>query len=691
MKLVIAEKPSVAGAIANVLNAKDRKEGYIEGNGYIVSWCVGHLVGLANAEKYDSKYEKWTLTDLPIIPNEYKYEVSKGKEKQLKILCDLLNNKEITEVINACDSGREGELIFRLVYNYSKTNIPIKRLWISSMEDKSIKDGFNSLKDGKEYDNLYMSAMCRQKADWLVGINATRLFSSLYNQSLNVGRVISPTLGMAVVRNANIQAFKSKPFYTIKLSNNSITLSSEKIEEKQEAEELVQDISTRSLIVTNVEKSEKTENPPKLYDLTSLQRECNRKLGLTSSETLDCVQKLYENKICTYPRTDSKFITDDMEDSVADILDITKDVFGIKSDIANNSKQVVNNKKVTDHHAIIPTISLKDFDLTQLSKDEKDVLEMIAFRLISAVGDKFKYDETIISAKYEDIDNIFTCKGKTIIDDGFKKYSKKDIEEDENEAEATKELPELKIGDEITDISSTLDEGKTKPPKQYTEDTILSAMENASKEEKFVDKEFVGIGTPATRSSIIEKLITTKLIERKGDKKTKYLIPTDKGIALITVLPESIQSPLMTAMWEEKLKDIELGNLSSDEFMNEIKDMVEKLTKTYEKVAESENIFPSKFKPIGECPRCKKNVVDNPKTYSCVDRDCGFALWKENKLFTNIRKELSQKFVIELLNKGKAPLKGCYSQKTGKTFDCIIYLEDTGKYINFKMDFPNKK
>ncbi len=689
MNLVIAEKPSVAQSIAKVLGATNKKDGYMEGNGYIVSWCIGHLVSLASTEKYNEHYKKWELAHLPIIPQTFEYEVSKGKEKQLNLLCKLLNHKDVERVINACDAGREGELIFRLVYNFSKTNKPMKRLWISSMEDNTIKNGFNNLKDGKDFEDLYKSALCRSQADWIVGINATRLYSCLYSQTLNIGRVMSPTLAMIVERNSNIQAFQSEPFYSVTLENDEVLFSSEKMKEKSQAEALAQTATTEYLVIERVDQKEKTEKPPKLYDLTTLQREANRKLGFTASQTLECTQSLYEKKLCTYPRTDSSFLTEDMEHGLPELslialasLPFPKDV---DFDVPCHAHFVVNNSKVTDHHAIIPTKTLKSYNLENLPYGEKAVLTLIMLRLLSSLGEPHKYNETVVIARCGD--NSFTSKGKTILADGFKQYARL-LKENTEDADTT--LPLMGEGKVIENILTKIKEGKTSPPKQYTEDTLLSAMESAGQKED-VEKAFCGLGTPATRAGVLEKLVTINLLERKGDKKTKHLIPTEKGTALITVLPEVIQSPLMTAEWEEKLKAIELGELTAEDFMIEITELIKHLLSTYEVVKGSEQLFPSQYRAIGKCPRCGRDVIAMPKSYSCSDRSCSFALWKDNKFFTAKKKTLTEQIAIDLLITGKTKLTGCYSEKTGKAYNATVLLDDTGdKYVNFKLEFEKR-
>lgn len=682
MTLIIAEKPSVATAIAKVLGANTKKEGYFEGENTLVSWCVGHLVSLAPAESYNPNYSKWKLADLPIIPSAFQFEVLSGKEKQVKILDNLCHRNDVDIVVNACDAGREGELIFRLVYDCICCEKPIKRLWISSMEDKAIRDGFENLIEGTKMENLYQSALCRAKADWIVGINSSRLFSCLYHQSLNIGRVMSPTLALIVQRNAIISAFQSTPFYHVELDCGGLSLLSEKFQKKEQADGVQVACQGQAVTITTVEQEEKSKKPPSLYDLTLLQREANRKLGFTAQQTLDYLQSLYEQKIVTYPRTDSKFLTEDMEHGLRELCDIAQRVLGLTVEgYSPNTKAVVNNQKVTDHHAVIPTVGLQNFDVQKLPHGEREVLNLIATRLLSAMGDPHRYSETIITATCGG--ETFKTKGKTILDQGYLQFEK-------DEGDCGADHPLLSLGDQLEQTAIKIKEGKTSPPKQYTEDTILSAMERAGREEE-IEQEFCGIGTPATRSSILEKLVSVNLLQRQGKGKTQSLVPTEKGHALITILPESVQSPLMTSDWEQKLKEIEDGNLTSEEFMSEICDLMTSLVRNYEVVKDSQILFPSKYPPIGTCPRCGKNVVDTNKAFSCEDRECGFVLWKDNKFFTLKRKSITEKIAKDLLTRGKTNLKGCHSEKTGKTYDCVVLLDDDGgKYVNFKMEFVKK-
>jgi DNA topoisomerase-3 len=692
MRLVIAEKPSVAQSIGAVLGANSRKDGYMEGSGYIVTWCVGHLVGLAPADYYDEKYAKWQYKDLPILPQNWKYVISKGKEKQMKIIGQLIKQREVKEIIAATDSGREGELIFRLVYEKLRCKKPIKRLWISSMEESAIAKGFENLRNGADYELLYHSALCRAKADWIVGINATRLFSVLYRQTLNVGRVMTPTLAMIVERQVNISEFKAEPFYIVQLDCGDFILSSERIKDKGMAETLCKSCNGQTITIEKVEEKERIEKPPKLYDLTTLQREANRQLGFTANQTLEYTQSLYEKKLVTYPRTDSRYLTEDMKDSIPALVNINAGIFlSQDTNLPINIGQVIDNSKVSDHHGIITTMGIESYDIHSLPFGEKEILKMVAIGLICAVGDNHYYAETIITVNCNE--TTFTAKGKTVLAEGFKavenlylknKKKKKQAKDDKDKA-----LPPISQGEVFT-AKASIKEGKTSPPKHYTDDTLLSAMENANN--ALEDMERKGIGTPATRAGILEKLIKTGFVERKGDKKTKHFIPTHKGISLITILPEIIQSPILTAEWEEKLQQIEQGGLSPEEFLQEINEMIESLVRTYEVIKGTDDLFPSNKEGIGKCPRCGGNVVENRKGFCCGNKDCAFALWKENKFFTMKKKTLTKEIAIKLLKDGRVKLTGCYSGKTGKTYDAIVILDDNGgKYVNFKIEFPTKK
>lgn len=677
MKLVLAEKPSVAQSIAKVLGAAKREDGYLEGNGYVVSWCVGHLVELAQPEVYDAKYSKWAYADLPIFPMDWQYEVSAGTKKQFGILKKLMAREDVASLVCATDAGREGELIFRLVYHKAGCRKPFERLWISSMEDVAIKEGFENLRSGTEYDALYEAALCRERADWIVGINATRLFSTLYGQTLNVGRVMTPTLAMAVMREAAISAFKPELFYTVQIGLDGFTAASERFKTKAAAEAVKQSCSVA--IVQKAECKEKTEKPPALYDLTSLQREANRVLGYTAQQTLDYTQNLYEKKLVTYPRTDSRFLTEDMAHSLTDLVKLAFHTFPVEDvdNIPVHAEQVVNNKKVTDHHAIIPTRELQKCNLSELPKGELAILQLISNRLCVAVGDPHRYAETVIELDCGG--TVFSTKGKTVVQDGWKALVQKNdsTKSDEN----VQTLPSVSVGDEMTVSGTEIKEGKTSPPKHFTEDTLLSAMETAGADEMPDEVERKGLGTPATRAGIIEKLVRIGFLERKGDKKTKHLIPTHKGTALVTVMPEQIQSPSMTADWEEKLLLIEKGEYASEDFMDEIKDVIAGLIQNYEVIRDSEVMMSKEANSIGKCPLCGSAVEDKAKAFFCSNRACKFALWKNNRYFASIGKSMTSATAQKLLGSGKVKLKNCKSERTGNTFDATVFMEvsDDGK------------
>lgn len=692
MKLVLAEKPSVAMSLSKVIGADQRGDGYMEGNGYLVSWCVGHLVELSQPEAYDEKYAKWKYDDLPILPEHWQYQVSASTKKQFGILKKLMQRKDVESLICATDAGREGELIFRLVYHQCGCKKPVERLWISSMEDSAIREGFQKLRPGTEYDALYEAALCRERADWIVGINATRLFSCLYGQTLNVGRVMTPTLAMVVMRDAAIRAFKPEPFYSAELKFRDFQAGGERMKEKAEAEKLVAECcQAGSAIITKVEQKEKSEKPPVLFDLTSLQREANRQLGFTAQQTLDYTQALYEKKLVTYPRTDSRYLTDDMAPLVPELVSVIQQSFQIQADVPApvNAAQVINSKKVTDHHAIIPTKTAASYDISSLPSGEQAILTMLAVRLICAVGTPCLYAETVVEA--ECAGQKFRTKGKTATDIGWRRYAGKPSEEAEKNAGAS-ELPELSEGMTLELARVDLKEGKTSPPKRFTEDLLLSAMESASSDEFPAGVERKGIGTPATRAAIIEKLVQKGFIERRGDKKTKYLCSTDKGNALVTVVPEQIQSPSMTADWEEKLLKIEHGEYDGDAFMGEISSMVSGLVKTYEAVKGADVLMQPERKVIGSCPACGSDVSETAKGWFCRDKNCKFALWKENRFFQTLGKQMTEELAKQLVNQGKARLIHCYSRKSNRYYDTTVHVE-TGEdgAAAFKLEFGGKK
>lgn len=678
MVLVISEKPNVGVSLSAVLGAEQNQNGCIVGNGYIVSWCIGHLLGLAPPDAYGD-YSKWRYEDLPIIPAEWKHTPVKGKSEQIKILCGLMNRPDVELIINACDAGREGELIFRLIYEHAGCRKPVKRLWISSMEDAAIRDGLANLKDGAEYDDLYAAALCRERADWEVGINSTRLFSTLYGVTLNTGRVQSPTLAMLVKREAEIESFVKTPFYTVELSAENLTATSDRFNDKAAAESVAADC--RSAAVTSVTQTEKTVAPPKLYDLTTLQREANRAYGYTAQQTLDYVQSLYEKKLSTYPRTDSRYLTEDMAGSVTTL------VSAFAPDAPCNSAQVINPAKVTDHHAVIPTHEAVNDDISgrrpssALPSGEQKILDMLINRLICAVGEKHRYLETIVTLDGGGTE--FKAKGKTIIHNGWKGVSKA-VSDEENKDESAV-LPELSDGQVFKNVTAAIKEGMTSPPKHFTEDTLLSAMETASDEDMQQDTERKGLGTPATRASIIEKLVKTGFVERSK----KNLIPTAKGKNLIAVLPTVLTSAKLTAEWEHKLLQVERGELDGGSFMSGISEFTKSIVlENKEPKPEFAALFPKKSPPLGVCPRCGSPVREGGKGFFCDNRDCGFKLWKNSKFWTAKRKPLTAEIVAALLKDGRVMLTDLFSEKTGRIYDATVILDDSGdKHINFKMDF----
>ena len=698
MKLVIAEKPSVAMSLAAVLGATERKDGYLEGSGYLVSWCVGHLLELAQPEAYKEQYAKWRYEDLPILPENWKYEVPKDKKTQLALLCRLMKDKRVDSVVCATDAGREGELIFRLVYEYAGCKKPMERLWISSMEDAAIREGFDHLHPGSDYDKLYDAAVCRAGADWLIGINATRLFSVLYGVTLNVGRVMSPTLALLVQRESDIESFISKPFYVPEITCGGFTASGEKMTERSEAEKIRMDCDHNSAFVRSVEKQVKTIQPPRLYDLTTLQRECNRIYGYTAQQTLDYVQSLYEKKLATYPRTDSQYLTKDMQATAASLILWLRDNMPFGKGCAGEPDidRVTDDSKVTDHHAIIPTVEIARTDLSELPSGERDVLTLLAVRLLCATTQANRFEA--VTAMLDCQRYTFTAKGKTILQSGWKEVERihrmsirqSETEHRENEDAA---LPVLKEGQTFEAVSASLREGKTSPPKHYTEDTLLSAMETAGAEDMPEDAERKGLGTPATRAATLEKLVSAGFVQRKK----KQLIPTEKGKNLIAVLPDNIKSPILTAEWESMLKQVEHGELSATSFMDQIADMSRTLVKEHTAPEKCfADLFPSSretaHEAVGVCPRCGAPVYEGKKGFFCNNRECCFALWKDNRFFSSKKKSITKSVAAALLKEGRISMSGLYSEKTGKTYDAEVILDDTGgKYVNFKLEFPIKK
>ncbi len=695
MKLVIAEKPSVAQSLAAVIGAATRKDGYLEGNGWYVSWCLGHLAGLADADTYNPDYAKWHYDNLPILPEHWRFTITKGKREQFDVLRTLLRQEDVTEVINACDAGREGELIFRTVYCMAGCTKPMKRLWISSMEDSAIREGFANLRPGTDYDGLHQAALCRAKADWLVGINATRLFSVLYHRTLNIGRVMSPTLALIVQREAEIDTFKPVPFYTVTLELPGFTVSGERMADEAAAQQLKTACQGATAIVKKVERKDKSEKPPSLYDLTTLQRDANRLLGYTAQQTLDYLQNLYEKKLCTYPRTDSRYLTSDMAASLSELVQLTAGAlpFAAGMEISCNAAQVINDKKVTDHHAVIPTRNLQGADLSGLPVGEKAVLELVALRLLCAVAQPYTFAETAIIVECAGAE--FAAKGRTVKNHGWRalddayRAGLKDTEPDKEVED--KSLPELSEGQTLPLSGAAVKEGKTTPPKRFTEDTLLSAMETAGKDDMPEDAERKGLGTPATRAGILEKLVSTGFLERKKSKKTVQLMPSKDAVSLITVLPEQLQSPLLTAEWEFRLGEIERGELSPEDFMAGISAMLRELVQTYQVVKGTEYLFTPPREVVGKCPRCGGDVAELQKGFFCQNEGCKFAIWKNNKWWELKRKQPTKAIVTALLKDGRAHVTGLYSEKTGKTYDATVVLEDDGKYANFKLAFDRQK
>ena len=669
--LVVAEKPSVAMSYAKVLGATNRQDGYLEGNDYLVSWCIGHLVELAPPNVYDAKYVKWSIADLPILPQKWQYLVSASTKKQFGILQKLMHRPDVDSIVCATDAGREGELIFRLVYQQAQCKKPFSRLWLSSMEDSAIREGFANLKPSTEYDALYQAALCRERADWMVGINASRLFSCLYGQPLAVGRVMTPVLAMTVVREAAIAAFVPEKFYTVALSfAGGGTASSKRFSQKSDAELLLSKCRKEERVtVQKMEPKEKAESPPQLYDLTALQRDANRLLGYSAQQTLDYAQSLYEKRLITYPRTDSRFLTEDMAASLQGLVADTGKAFAVEEPLPIHVQQVINGSKVTDHHALLPTKSMANADLAALPAGERNILRLIAARLLCAVGEPYCYAETTLTTIC--VGEEFTAKGKVVLSEGWKTVERKMLGELLGKQKEPAVLPDVQEQSQCSVAGAELKEGQTTSPKHFTEDTLLHAMETASADSMPEGVERQGIGTPATRAATIEKLVQKGFLERKGNKKTKVLLPTDKGKALITVMPEEIQSPEMTADWETKLLQIERGEMEPSEFMTEINMVITELVKNTEMKKGANALMKSKI--IGVCPNCGANVVEREKGWFCESRECRFVLWKDNAFFKRLGKRLDAHVADKLLRDGRVRLKDCKSAK-GKTYNATVLL-----------------
>ena len=656
---------------AKILGVHGRQDGYLEGNGYLVSWCVGHLVELAPPSAYGEQYVKWNIADLPILPEKWQYLVSASTKKQFGILQKLMHRPDVDSVICATDAGREGELIFRLVYQQAGCKKPFSRLWLSSMEESAIREGFAHLKPSTEYDALYDAALCRERADWMVGINASRLFSCLYGQPLAVGRVMTPVLAMTVVREAAIAAFTPERFYTVALTlADGGTASSKRFAQKEDAELLLSKCRKEGrATVQKMERKEKSESPPQLYDLTALQRDANRLLGFTAQQTLDYAQSLYEKRLITYPRTDSRFLTEDMAASIPGIVTDTGKAFALEEPLPIRVQQVINGSKVTDHHALLPTKSMATADLAALPAGERNVLRLIAARLLCAVGEPHCYAETTLTTICAGEE--FSAKGKMVLSEGWKAMERKMLGELLGKQKEVAALPDVQEQSQCSVAGAELKEGQTSPPKSYTEDTLLSAMQAADADSMPEGGERRGIGTPATRAATIEKLVQKGFLERKGNKKTKVLLPTDKGKALITVMPEEIQSPEMTADWETKLLQIERSEMEPETFMTEIKEMISSLVTTTEAAKGANALMKNKI--IGVCPNCGKSVVEREKGWFCENRECRFVLWKDNAFFKRLGKRLDAHVADKLLRDGRVRLKDCKSAK-GKTYNATVLL-----------------
>ena len=691
MRLVIAEKPSVAMALASVIGARSRRDGFVEGNGYLVSWCVGHLVGLCDAADYDERYRKWNYDDLPIVPEKWKKKILEGTKKQFGILQTLMNRNDVTEVICGTDAGREGELIFRLAYEQAGCRKPVKRLWISSLEEKAIREGFQNLKDGSCYDDLYRSALCRAQADWLVGINASRLFSVLYNKNLKVGRVQTPTLAMIVERNQKVTNFKKEQYFEVHLFCRDLEAVSDRMNSLEEAEQLVKQCQGKRCQITRDEEQTKTVQPPKLYDLTTLQRDANRILGYTAQETLDTAQSLYEEKLITYPRTDSQYLSDDMEqtaEELAELLDGDLEFLELE-DYEPAVDRTLNSSKVSDHHAIIPTSQIRLAGQKALKTKERNILYLIESRFLMATSRAYIYESHKCEVQCEGI--LFHMLSHRIRQEGFKAIERKMyLFFGKKLPEEIHQMAEIRLLEDYGPCRAEVQEKWTQPPRQFTEDTLLQAMERAGNEDLAEDTEKKGIGTPATRAGIIEKLISSGFVSR--DKKN--LVPTNDGNVLITILPDEIKSPAMTAQWEMQLNQIARGEADAGGFLQGIIRMLKELISRYSGVSEKQKeqfSHGTKKESLGSCPRCGRPVYEGQKNFYCSDRKCQFALWKNDRFFESQGKKMDAGTVKKLLAKGKIHYKDLHSQKTGRTYEATVVMADFGEgYVKFNLEFSQR-
>ena len=692
--LVIAEKPSVAQSYAKNLSAYKREDGYLEGESCIVSWCLGHLAEYAQPEEYDPKYEKWQFDDLPILPEAWKLKVSKDKKKQFEVIKTLMNRSDVEYLVNGCDAGREGELIFQRVYVLAGCRKPVKRLWISSMEDAAIQKGFQTMKSGEEYKNLCMAAVCRAQADWLIGMNGTRAYTTRYFKRLVVGRVQTPTLAMLAERQERIEHFQKEAFYKVALTDGKLTVVSENIANEEAAELLAALCNGSTAVVTQMKKERKKSFPPKLYDLTSLQREANRYFGYTAKRTLDMLQELYEEKLVTYPRTDSQFVTEDMKDSVEELVEKMPVLLSFVDygQLGHGIKRVINNAKVSDHHAILPTKEVVEKGIADLPADKKNLMMLICQQLVQATGEEYLYEQTDITVKCQEHD--FKARGKIPVQMGFKEVEKafkqlcvkaEPVEEKEKETSIPAGYEE---GMRLFSVKAEKTTHYTSPPKPFNEDTLLAAMETAGNKEFDSETEKKGLGTPATRASIIEKLVSSGYAQRKG----KQILPSTEGKELVKVMPEYLKSAVMTAEWENQLLLMEKGEITDTQFMGEITSLVRKILEVCREIPEEERRrFQMEREVIGKCPVCGCDVFEGKQNFYCSNRQCDFALWKENRFLGNMEKNLDKKMARELLDKACTHVKGLYSKKKDMKFDAdlLLTLED-GK-PRFHLEFPKKK
>ena len=692
--LVIAEKPSVAQSYAKNLSAYKREDGYLEGESCIVSWCLGHLAEYAQPEEYDPKYEKWQFDDLPILPEAWKLKVSKDKKKQFDVLKGLMNRSDVEYLVNGCDAGREGELIFQRVYVLAGCRKPVKRLWISSMEDAAIQKGFQTMKSEEEYKNLCMAAVCRAQADWLIGMNGTRAYTTRYFKRLVVGRVQTPTLAMLAERQERIEHFQKEAFYKVALTDGKLTVVSENIANEEAAELLAALCNGSTAVVTQMKKERKKSFPPKLYDLTSLQREANRYFGYTAKRTLDMLQELYEEKLVTYPRTDSQFVTEDMKDSVEELVEKMPVLLSFVDygQLGHGIKRVINNAKVSDHHAILPTKEVVEKGIADLPADKKNLMMLICQQLVQATGEEYLYEQTDITVKCQEHD--FKARGKIPVQMGFKEVEKafkqlcvkaEPVEEKEKETSIPAGYEE---GMRLFPVKAEKTTHYTSPPKPFNEDTLLAAMETAGNKEFDSETEKKGLGTPATRASIIEKLVSSGYAQRKG----KQILPSTEGKELVKVMPEYLKSAVMTAEWENQLLMMEKGQITDTQFMGEITSLVRKILEVCREIPEEERRrFQTAREVIGKCPVCGCDVFEGKQNFYCSNRQCDFALWKENRFLGSMEKNLDKKMARELLDKACTHVKGLYSKKKGMKFDAdlLLTLED-GK-PRFHLEFPKKK